>query len=155
MVDILQCSLTICTFAMALSCQIAGLNFGLAKLPTSLVPNLGIETIRSGEIFWMNNNMFYTWVTFGERCTSNLFILFSMSCLCRRAASCAGVDVDTQTRQLIRQYSVTTPQISPKRPFRLPRTSTFVLVSAWDRSVWTLKIDILKIFELLKLWKMF
>ncbi|CAH3196446.1 unnamed protein product [Porites evermanni] len=44
-----------------------------------------------------------------------------------RAASCAGVDVDTQTRQLIRQYSVTTPQISPKRPFRLPRTSTFVL----------------------------
>ena len=51
LVDILQCSLTICTFAMALSCQIAGLNFGLTKLPTSLVPNLGIETIRSGEIF--------------------------------------------------------------------------------------------------------
>ncbi|XP_020619651.1 uncharacterized protein LOC110057405, partial [Orbicella faveolata] len=46
-----------------------------------------------------------------------------------RAASCAAVDADTHTKQLIRQYSVATPQISPKRPFRLPRTSTFALVS--------------------------
>jgi len=44
-----------------------------------------------------------------------------------RAASCAAVDADTHTKQLIRQYSVATPQISPKRPFRLPRTSTFAL----------------------------
>ncbi|KAL9974515.1 hypothetical protein ACROYT_G011559 [Oculina patagonica] len=44
-----------------------------------------------------------------------------------RAASCATVDADAHTKQLIRQYSVATPQISPKRPFRLPRTSTFAL----------------------------
>ena len=79
----------------------------------------------------MNNNVSYKWLTFDSLLTN---FPFSMSCLCRRAASCAGVDVDTQTRQLIRQYSVTTPQISPKRPFRLPRTSTFALVSAWDQS---------------------
>ena len=121
------------------------------KLPTLLVPNLvnrcwllrislGI-LVRNGEIFWLNNNMFYTRVTLvEERCTSNLFILFSLSCLCRRAASCADVDFNTQTRQLIRQYSVTTPQISPKRPFRLPRTSTFALVSARDQSASTLKL---------------
>jgi len=44
-----------------------------------------------------------------------------------RAASCAAVDADTHTKQLIRQYSVAAPQVSPKRPFRLPRTSTFAL----------------------------
>ena len=67
LVVILLCSWTICTFAMALSCQIAGLIFGLTKLPTCLVPNLVnggwllwisrvFETIRRGEI---PNNAFH------------------------------------------------------------------------------------------------
>ncbi|XP_067055550.1 uncharacterized protein [Acropora muricata] len=45
----------------------------------------------------------------------------------KRAASCAGVSRNVQTQQLIRQYSVTVPQISPKRPFRLPRKNTLGL----------------------------
>ena len=153
MVDILLCSWTICTFAIAFSCQIAGLIFDLTKLPTCLVPNL----VNGSWLLWISRAFVsYKWLTFFKRDSLLTYFPFSMSCLCRRAASCAGMDVDTQTRQLIRQYSVATPQISPKRPFRLPRTSTFVLVSAWDRSGWTLKIDInLKIFELLKLWTMF
>ena len=53
----------------------------------------------------------------------------------RRAASCAGVDADAHTKQLIRQYSVAAPQISPKRPFRLPRTSSFGLVSDENSSL--------------------
>lgn len=44
-----------------------------------------------------------------------------------RAASCAAADADAHTKQVIRQYSVAAPQISPKRPFRLPRASTFAL----------------------------
>lgn len=45
----------------------------------------------------------------------------------KRAFSCAGVDENVQTKQLIQQYSVAAPHISPKRPFRLPRRSTFGL----------------------------
>ncbi|XP_022803924.1 uncharacterized protein LOC111341234 isoform X4 [Stylophora pistillata] len=44
----------------------------------------------------------------------------------KRAASVA-VEADTHTKQLIRQYSVATPHVFPKRPFRLPKTSTFAL----------------------------
>lgn len=61
------------------------------------------------------------------QCTDTRKSKFATKAKAKRASSCVAVEADTHTKQLIRQYSVATPHISPKRPFRLPRTSTFAL----------------------------
>ena len=73
--------------------------------------------------------------------------MFNIFKLDRRASSCVAVEADTHTKQLIRQYSVATPHISPKRPFRLPRTSTFALVRVFLDRYWKQTVSFFDAFQ--------